>query len=987
MFELPQDYHLNYTKSNDYIKSIENNFQKLERSIAQHAQNHKDQISSIIKTDRNIIKHFFAFSPYLADLVIKHPHLILEIAEHGYDAIFNDTMQNILFDKITPITNTNFYKELRIAKQKISLLIAMADMTKEWNLEKVTLSLSLFAEQCLKVSTQYLLHEASLNNEIIIEDKKSPEDNSGIIILAMGKLGAHELNYSSDIDIIIFFDEQRCNYIGRKTIKHFAINFANKLAKTLSERTQDGYVFRTDLRLRPDPISNPVAVSLTSAENYYENLGQNWERAAMIKARHVAGDTESYTKFYDFMRYFVWRKSLDFASIQDIHSIKRQIDHRLNEKAETFLAYNVKLGKGGIREIEFFCQTQQLIWGGRKTEIQQKATCNAINALVEIQQVKPTTALLMIDAYAFLRKTEHRLQMLEDQQTHTLPNNPEDYEKLADFMGFEMPEILTGLLQQKTYSVRHHYSQLFETAPSLANSQKAYGNLVFTGADDDPETLKTLKKMGFKSPSVIANTIRGWHHGRRRATRTKNAREILTELVPTLLDSFSNGAYPDKSFKNFDEFLDRIPSGLQIFSLFYSNPGLLNILVEILGMYPYLTHNLNRQPSLLDYVLAPDFYYSLPNKKELEQELSTLLEPAKDLEDALDITHNWTNDRRFRVAVQYIKSYIDHNTTAENLSDIADVSTSGLMDLIYDNFQKRYGIIKNSNFAILAFGKLGGQELTFNSDLDLVFLYRSNEVTSIGGETSLDTNTYFTRLARRFTTYVSTMTRGGSLYDIDLRLRPSGNDGPVASSFAAFIKYYNDSAWMWEYMALTKTRCIYSRKNNDGSNFVEDIDNKIREILCTPHTHHKLIDEIIKMHKKTVTIKTTDNPLNLKYHRGGAMDIEYITQTLLLLYAPTHQEILSHNTTNALYKLIKILPNEKEKFEQLIEAYGFYRALLSYLRLTGNNRPRENELTIIEKKLLAHHTQEKDFKSLQKKLITTQATVEEIFDYFMKQDI
>lgn len=984
MFTLPQDYHLDYTKRNSYILSLENNLTKFLEVVASidHSDT-RELLEHLATQPHSTIIHFFAHSPYLSDGIIKHPTLLSDIHTSSFKAVYDTMMADLLALDVSTVSLQELMTILRQNKQKIALLIALADFTAHWKLEDVTEHLSYFAQICVQITSRYLLLQAHIRGEIALPDIQTPEKQSGLVIVAMGKLGARELNYSSDIDIIVFYDHEQCDYRGRKTLKHFYINIANQLAKILTERTQDGYVFRTDLRLRPDPMANPVALSLRSAEHYYETLGQNWERAAMIKARTIAGDPDSCERFNDMIHYFIWRRSLDFASIKDIHSIKRQINHKLVEPEQNFHDFNVKLGHGGIREIEFFAQTQQLIWGGRLPHIQERKTCQAIHALTNVKQVNPTTALLLCDAYHFLRKIEHRLQMINDQQTHSLPSNDDDMEKIADFMGFKNVSTLLDLLEQKTYSVKKYYSRLFESEPSLTSQTHYHGNLVFTGMEDDPDTLSTLRKMGYKNPSQISAIIRGWHHGRRRATRSKKSREILTELMPTLLDAFAKSAYPDKAFTHFDSFLDRIPSGAQIFSLLQTHPDLLSIVSEILALYPYLIQQLNKNPSLLDYVIVPGFYDQLPSKNYMRRSLRDKLSHADDLEDALDITRDWTNDRRFRVAILYIRGYINYEDVANSLSDIADISTGMLMDVIYDSFVEQYGTVDNSQFAILAFGKLGGRELTFNSDLDLVFLYNTQGTSLSNGKTQLDANTYFIRLARRFTTYVSSSTRSGTLYDVDLRLRPSGNDGPVATSLDAFLNYYKNDAWMWEYMALTKTRCTYERHAEDGGHFTHIIHDNIAQILTRSHPKDKLMHYILDMHEKTIQIKHTDNPLNLKYHRGGTMDIEYIAQTLLLLHAPGHPEIMHNNTITALENLLTILPDYNSDLQILIDAYNFYRALLSYLRLTGNNRPLESELSPAEKKLLVHHTQEKDFPSLRKKLIKIQTDVTSIFDRIM----
>lgn len=979
-FELPKDYFENDKENIESSKLVDLHLEKFNKRIKNLESHKTKELQSIIKKDRNILIHIFKFSPYLSDVIIKETQLIYDISQLGYETAF----QNIIDDIDTLSRNIPSKNELmsvlRINKNRIALLIAMADITKYWKLEKITSFLSIFADECIKIAARFLLLRASLNNQFRIENKDKPEEGSGLLVIAMGKLGGMELNYSSDIDLIIFYDSENTNYLGKKSIKHFFIGLTNELANILSERTKDGYVFRTDLRLRPDPISNPTAVSLISAETYYETFGQNWERAAMTRQRPVIGDRSSIDRFELFINHYVWRKFLDFASIRDVNSIKRQIDHKIGTTPENFYSYNTKLGRGGIREIEFFVQTQQLIWGGRIPELQINDTCLALEKLAELKYISDKACSDLTDAYYFLRKVEHRLQMINDQQTHSIPNTPEGFKKLALFMGFENSGVLKKILEEKTYKVRLHYSESFESSPSLASENPhAFGNLVFTGTDDDPETLNTLRKMGFTKCEEISEIIRGWHHGRRRSTRTKQAREVLTELMPTLLNSFANSTYPDVAISNFDTFLDKIPSGIQIFSLFYSNPSLLGLIAEIEGGYPYLAHHLNRSPILLDYVLTPKFYNMIPNRDELRKSLDKKLNNAELFEDVLDETINWTNDRRFRIAIQYIQRKITDKTASKALSRIADVVISSTIEYIFNDFKKKYGIIEGSNFAILAFGKLGGQELTFNSDLDLVFLYETKEETISNGKKQIDANSYFARLGRRFTNSVSSMTSKGTLYDIDLRLRPSGNDGPIASKLISFNKYYNEVAWKWEFMALTKTRVVYGSEE-----FSDKIMNTIGSILDKEWNHDKLKRDVLDMHSKTKKSKNTNNPFDVKHISGGMIDIDYITQFLILKNYHNNQGFLETGSTlNGLQDLQNILTDDKDKLMALEEAYIFFSSFLSIIRLAGNSYLNEESMTTGYKKTLVDNLDVKDFKTLKKKLVTMQKTVQKLFVYFI----
>ncbi|HSR55629.1 MAG TPA: glutamine-synthetase adenylyltransferase, partial [Alphaproteobacteria bacterium] len=495
-------------------------------------------------------------------------------------------------------------RRLRIARRRAALAIAIADITGHWRLEQVTGALSRFADESVTAALRALLREAVRNGELEVTDPEAPDREAGLFILGLGKLGAHELNYSSDIDLIAFYDTRRLKYTGRQDPPRFYVRVVRDLVNMLESRTRDGYVFRTDLRLRPDPSSTPLAVSVMAAEAYYESTGQNWERAALIKARVIAGDHEAGRAFLKHLEPFLWRKNLDFAAIEDIHSIKRQINAHRGGAEITVAGHNLKLGRGGIREIEFFAQTQQLIWGGRIPALRSRGTVETLKALAAEGQASEEAVNELIAAYTYLRRAEHRLQMIDDRQTHSLPEDSDDIAAFARFLGYEDRESFSKDLIAHLSCVEHHYAHLFEESAPLSGP----GNLVFTGGEDDPDTLETLAGMGFNDGPAISERIRSWHRGRYRATRSARARELLTELVPALLDALAKTPNPDAAFRNFDTFLSNLPAGVQLFSLLLANPGVLTLAADIMGSGPKLAAHLAANPSLFDGVLTGDFY-------------------------------------------------------------------------------------------------------------------------------------------------------------------------------------------------------------------------------------------------------------------------------------------------------------------------------------------------------------------------------------------
>ncbi|MDH5411495.1 MAG: bifunctional [glutamine synthetase] adenylyltransferase/[glutamine synthetase]-adenylyl-L-tyrosine phosphorylase, partial [Alphaproteobacteria bacterium] len=701
--------------------------------------------------------------------------------------------------------------------------------------------------------------------------------NSGYIILGMGKLGARELNYSSDIDLIVLYDADCVRGAAPEAMGSIFIKATRQLVNFLDARTADGYVFRTDLRLRPDPGATPIAISAEAAEAYYESVGQNWERAAMIKARPIAGDIEAGERFLRHLRPYIWRKNLDFAAIQDVHSIKRQINAHRGGARIAVNGHNIKRGRGGIREIEFFCQTQQLIWGGRIPELRDRATIATLNALAAIERIDHKTAEEMATSYGFLRRLEHRLQMVNDEQTHDMPRTDEAVGEIATFMGYDSLAAFREDLLHHLGQVEHHYAHLFEEAPELG----AGGALVFTGGENHPDTVKTLEEMGFADGGSISNIVRSWHHGRYRATRSERARQILTEMMPRLLKAFANTATPDKAFARFDEFVAGLPAGVQIFSLFHANPPMLDMVAEIMGGAPRIADWLSRNPSLLDAVLTSDFMEPLSPRGDLETELEAILDQANDYEDVLELTRRWTNDQKFRVGVQILRGVVGGAAAGESLTAVADTVLGALLPQVEAEFARRHGRVPGGGMAVLALGKLGSGELSPTSDLDLVFVYDHDpDAEASDGEKPLTPGVWFGRLGQRLISAITAPTAEGSLYEIDMRLRPSGSAGPTASRLDSFARYYLEEAWTWEHMALTRARVVAST--------TQDIDNRATAIICEtlarPRDPDRLVVDVADMRIRMAKQHRGESLWDVKHHRGGLVDIEFMAQYLQLLH-------------------------------------------------------------------------------------------------------
>lgn len=914
----------------------------------------------------------FGNSPFLSRLARREREFLHALLQIGPDAAVA-SLNEMALDTASAETVSAAMVQLRAAKRRAALAIALADIATIWDVERVTAALTDFADACVKGALRFLLREAATNAEMDASNPAQLEATTGLVVLAMGKYGAFELNYSSDVDLIVFYDADRFPFRKKGDARSAAVDLVKGLVKLMSEITADGYVFRVDLRLRPDAGATQVAISTTAAENYYEAMGQNWERAAMIKARACAGDPQTGEAFLKAIEPFIWRRNLDYAAIEDIHSIKRQIHVHGGHGEIAVAGHNIKLGRGGIREIEFFAQTQQLILGGRIEELRARGTLAALAALRDAGLISADAVTDLTEAYRYFRMLEHRLQMVEDEQTHTVPKSPEGLAHIACFNGFADIEAFSHALIKRLKIVQSHYARLFERAAPLASET---GSLVFTGVDDDPETLETLTEMGYRDARHVARAVRGWHHGRVRATRSPRAREILTKLMPALLHGLAGTADPDAAFTQFDRFLSGLPAGVQLFSMFLANPDLLKLVAEISGSAPRLAVHLGQAPTVLDALIDPDFLSQLPDVNELHNLLAAEFEAANDYEGALDGARRFAKEQVFRVGVQIIRGTIGANSAGPAFANIADAVIEDLLPLAQETLTDSAGHVQGGAFAVIAMGKLGGREMTANSDLDLVFVYDApKDVETSGGMKPLAVSTYYTRLAQRFIAALTTQTAEGGLYEVDMRLRPTGNKGPVAVRLESFANYHAHEAWTWERLALTRARVIAA-----PDAFRKKLEITIHGALTTQSDAAKLFRDAREMRDKLAAQFPTKNRWDVKYAAGGLVDIEFVTQTLLLHHAWQYPDVLHVNTVSALEKLAKHGVLAEEDAAVLIRAAALQNALLQVLRIAVEGSLDPATATRGLRNLLTRAAQVADFAGAEHALADAQTRARTIFE-------
>jgi len=926
---------------------------------------------------KRLLASIFGNSAFLSGVAIKEWAFLTRLIEEGADPLFSEITEIVETTEDLGEDTAALMPRLRIARRRVALLAAVAELTGVWSLEQQTSALSRYAEASLGAALRHLLREAARKGAITLADPGDPERESGFFVLGVGKLGGYELNYSSDIDLILLYDAATVHVTARDGVQSFFVRLTRDLVRILEERTGDGYVFRTDLRLRPDPASTPLAMSVAAALTYYESVGQNWERAALIKARPVAGDRVAAQSFLRELRPFLWRKNLDFAAIQDIHSIKRQINAHRGGARIAVEGHDIKTGRGGIREIEFFAQTQQLIWGGRMHELQVGPTCEALRRLAAAGRTDRMTAAALIDDYRFLRRLEHRLQMVDDAQTHTLPADQAGIERIAVFLGYPERVAFVSDLYAHLSSVERHYAELFEHAPTLAGP----GNLVFTGAEDDRETLRTLSQLGFVDPAAVSALVRSWHHGRVPATRSQRAREILTELIPELLRIFGTTRHPDAALRRFDDFLSRLAAGVALFSLFHANPGLLDLVAEVMAGAPRLAELLAQRPALLDSVLTEGFFAPLRSRPELALDLDQMLGGARDYEDTLDVVRRWAGERKFQVGVQLLRRALNGAAAGTALADIAETALGALLPAVEAEFARRHGVVAGGAFAVIGMGRLGSREMTLASDLDLILIYD----TPLGADASngpypLPVANYYARLSQRLIGAITAPTAEGRLYAVDMRLRPSGEAGPIASHFNGFDRYQRESAWTWEHMALTRARPVAG-----DAQLCRRISDTREIVLRAPRDPKKLVIDVAEMRRRIADENPRPLPWDLKNRRGGLIDLEFIVQYLMLRHAAADPAILHRSTEKALAALGAKRALVPQAQIELTDAAVLLRNVQAVLTLLGEMLPAAASLAEADATTLAHCVGAVDFARLDADITDATARVRTWYERLVEE--
>ena len=861
------------------------------------------------------LRRIDAHSPFLAGLAARLPQTVAAVRDQG--------LVDAIREGIAAAESTDIAKMLRVQRQVVSLATALADLAGVASLEDVVRQLSAFADHALDLAIRTAIAERTPGVE-----------PRGFAALALGKHGSEELNYSSDIDSILIFDPATLPHRPREEPAEAALRIARRVVELLQNRDANGYVFRVDLRLRPSPEASPLALSVNAALSYYESAALPWERAAFIRARAAAGDRELGQGFLDAIRPFIWRRSLDFGTVREIRQISSRIRDHYVLGQSLGPGYDLKRGRGGIREVEFFAQIHQLIHGGREPQLRTPATLDALAALRAAGRIEAMTADAMIEAYRLYRTIEHRLQMVDDQQTHSLPKQPEALDNVARLHGLADGDALIAMLRPHVETVGTAYDALDADAEHRLPHQ--------------PEQLEeALGRAGFPDAAAARKRIEALREGSSRALRTPAAQNALEAMLPTLVTALGLAPAPQDALNRFETLVAGLPSAINLFRLLEARPALARALIDVLSHAPPLSQALGRRPALLDGLIDTTALESPPATEDLIKEFGAG-EPSDSYEQRLDTVRQKVGERRFALGVQLIERIGDPLEVAQGYARVAEAAFTVLARAAIAEFEETHGRVPGGELVVIALGRLGGGALTHASDLDLIYLFTGDILSESAGRRPLGATTYFNRLAQRVSAALSVPTASGPLYEVDTRLRPSGVQGLLAVSTASFAQYQRESAWTWERMALTRARPIFGSARARG-----EVQAIIAETLGRERDGAALTADVVKMRGEIARHKPPSGPFDVKLVDGGLIDVEFAVHLLQL----RHRTAFDPRLAVALDRLV-----ERELIDPAtIAAHALMARMLVTLRLVS---PASTEPPDASKPLVAHMCRQPDWPAL-----------------------
>lgn len=763
---------------------------------------------------------------------------------------------------------------LRQQRQGVALVTALADLSGTWDLTQVTRTLSDFADDALDVAIATAIAERAPGAE-----------PHGFAAIALGKLGGQELNYSSDIDPIFLFDPATLPHRERDDVGEAAVRVGRRVIELLSARDEHGYVFRVDMRLRPTPEVTPIVLPVDAAISYYESQALAWEQAAFIRSRACGGDLALGRHFLDAIQPFIWRRSMDFGQIRRIGDITQRIRSAYAAGQEFGPGFDLKRGRGGIREVEFFAQVHQLIHGGRDASLRVRPTMDALRALAAAGHIGAGDAAALAENYRVLRTLEHRLQMVDDQQTHSLPVDSVSLDRVAALHGMADGAALLSALR-----------------PVVDHVGTTFDGLVGDDGEGRSErwpreldaSASCARDAGFVDAAMVAQRIAEWRSGAVRVLRSAAAQEALEAVLPSLLASLGRCYDPDSVVVHFDRFVSGLPSAVNFFNLLAARPPMLETLVAILGHAPTLAAELGSRPELIEGLIDASVFKTMADPATLSASMRGG-GPTTSYEAALDHARRVVGESRFALGVQLVEGTHDPLSVARSYADVADAALQRLVDCTIMEFESVHGRVHDAELLILALGRYGGQALTHASDLDLILLFTGDHLAESDGDRPLGATRYFNRLGQRVVAALSVPTAAGRLYEVDTRLRPQGTQGPLVASLDAFARYQREDAWTWEHMALTRARTVYGSEGGRAA-----LDAVIADVLNQRRDPARLHADIVKMRADMAAHKPPAGPFDVKMIEGGLVDAEFAVHARQLM----HHTAFSPSLDVALQRLV-----------------------------------------------------------------------------------
>lgn len=915
------------------------------RPVAEgHWRNFREQLPRLPRARAErwlaILPAAFAASDFVARTCAQHVEVLRVLIESGdlFRTYESGELARRVARELAGVADEAALKaRLRVLRRREMLRVALRDLGGWAELPEVLATLSELADACIEGALEHLEPWAAARYG-------APAGAGGgplrLVVLALGKLGGRELNFSSDIDLMFAYPEEG-ETVGPKRISHheFFVRLGQTLINALHEATADGFVFRVDMRLRPNGASGPLALSFDAVEHYYQTHGREWERYALIKTRLAAGDHEAGRELLARLKPFVFRKYLDFGTIEAIRAMKAMIASEVSRKG---LEANIKLGPGGIREIEFLAQALQLIRGGREPELAEPMLLKVLPRLAAGGHITPEAERELVAAYTFLRNTEHRLQMVDDRQTQDLPTDEKEKARLAYASGFADWPLFEHALSRHRRRVQELFSQMFTAPQGEATSEtetKDGLQAVWLNAAEPATAQKILGETGYREPTAVLALLDGLRAGGAYQSFSAEGRARMDRLVPLLIAAAGLSADPLTTLARLINLLEAIGRRSTYLALLIENPMALSQLVKLLSASPWIANWIAQHPILLDELLDPRSLYEPLTRERLADELRQRLAhiPAEDEELQMEILREFRHGRLLRVAAVALGPGLAPEKVGAHLAAIADVVIGESLDLARRALIERHGaphcpgMDTLPGFTVIGYGKLGSRELGYGSDLDMIFLYEGCEEGSTHGSRPLPNEAFFARLGQRLIHILTTRTPGGILYEVDMRLRPSGKSGPLVTNLAAFVEYQRGHAWTWEHQALVRARPVAG-----SPGLARDFAKVREEILCLPRELAKLKAEVREMREKMAAAQPPHDAgqMDVKHDPGGIVDIEFMVQYWVLRWAHEHPGLTRHTENIHILEALRaegLL--EAERAERLTQAYRRYLSVEHRLKL------------------------------------------------------